>query len=85
MGTYSPDEWPEQADASWPRGCLIENVAVHPSRPWIALVATNPEDEGGAVMVLDATTGRVRSTTLYPTILGWCEQADLLRWHPDGR
>lgn len=75
--------WPFQADASWPRGCLVENVAMHPSEPWIAVACTNAKAELGAVLVFDAQTGAIRSTTPIDNYVGWSDP-HLLRWHPDG-
>ena len=35
-------------------------------------------------MVLDASTGSLRSVTRFDTYVGWSEP-HLMRWHPDGR
>jgi hypothetical protein len=81
------DPWPEQAGAAWPRRCLIENVAVHPQEPWLTAACTHAEAEAGtgAVLLFDAQTGRVRSATHFDDYVGWKEDPDLLRWHPDGQ
>src|SRR5689334_6078104 len=68
----------------WPSKCLIENVAVHPTQPWLAVACTDSENERGAVLVLDAQTGAVRSVATRDGYVGWSD-AGLLRWHPDGR
>lgn len=74
----------EQSGARWPRRCLIENVAPHPTQPWLAVACTNAEEEHGAVMVVDALTGALRSVATHDGYVGWSD-AGLLRWHPDGR
>ncbi|HVI03739.1 MAG TPA: hypothetical protein VM869_33835 [Enhygromyxa sp.] len=68
----------------WPRGCLIENVAPHPTQPWLAVACTNAELEQGAVMIFDAQTGALRSAAIHEGYVGWSDPG-LLRWHPDGR
>ena len=68
----------------WPRGCLLENAAPHPSEPWLAVAGTNGEAEHGAVMVFDARTGALRSVAVHEGYVGWSDPG-LLRWHPDGR
>lgn len=75
--------WPSQPDAKWPHGCLIENAAIHPSEPWLAVACTNAEDETGAVLVFDAHRGSLRSSTPIDGFVGWSDRG-LLRWHPDG-
>ena len=75
--------WPQQLDPRWPARCLIENAAVHPREPWIAVACTASEPGHGAVLVFDATTGRLRSSTPIEDFVGW-DDAGLLRWHPDG-
>jgi hypothetical protein len=75
--------WPRHPDPKWPRGCLIENAAVHPREPWIAVACTNSQAETGAVLVFDAQTGSLRSSTLIDGFVGWSDPG-LLRWHPDG-
>jgi WD40 repeat protein len=75
--------WPQQQDPKWPRGCLIENTAIHPREPWIAVACTNSEAETGAVLVFDAQTGSLRSSTPIDGYVGWSDPG-LLRWHPDG-
>ncbi len=67
----------------WPKGCLIENAAVHPQQPWLAVACTNPEAETGAVVVVDARSGAVRSVAPHEGYVGW-SGAGLLQWHPDG-
>ncbi len=79
------DPWPFQTNPQWPRGCLIENVAIHPQRAWLAAACTNAADESGAVLVIDAESGRLHSATALEGYVGWSENADLLRWHPDGQ
>lgn len=79
----TPQIWPQQADPKWPRGCLIENAAIHPREPWIAVACTNTEEETGAVLVFDAQTGSLRSSTAIEGYVGWSDPG-LLRWHPDG-
>src|SRR5690242_9886688 len=62
-----PDDlWPAQPHARWPRQCLIENVALHPTRPWLAAACTPPTGphDRGAVLVFDLQTGRLRSATV---------------------
>lgn len=76
-------DWPGFADPTWPRGCLIENAAVHPREPWIAVACTNSAAETGAVLVFDAQTGSLRSSTPIDGYVGWSDRG-LLRWHPDG-
>lgn len=75
--------WPRHPDPKWPRGCLIENAAVHPREPWLAVACTNSEAETGAVLVFDAQTGSLRSSTPIDGYVGWSDPG-LLRWHPDG-
>ncbi len=75
--------WPRHPDPTWPRGCLIENAAVHPHEPWIAVACTHSQAETGAVLVFDAQTGSLRSSTLIDGYVGWSDPG-LLRWHPDG-
>ena len=77
------DPWPSQPGAKWPRRCLVENAAVHPHEPWLAVACTNAEDEVGAVLVFDARTGSLRSSTAIDGFVGWSDRG-LLRWHPDG-
>jgi hypothetical protein len=79
------DIWPTQPSPQWPRNCLIEGVAIHPEQPWLAAACTSSEDERGAVLVFDAESGRLRSSTPFDTYVGWSDSANLLRWHPDGR
>jgi hypothetical protein len=55
--------WPSQPDAKWPRCCLVENAAIHPSEPWLAVACTNAEGETGAILVFDAHSGSLRSST----------------------
>jgi hypothetical protein len=64
---------------------LIENVAVHPNQPWLAVACTDAEKQRGAVLVFDAQAGSLRSSTEFEDYVGWSEQPGLLRWHPDGR
>lgn len=71
-------------DTSWPSHCLIENVAPHPTQPWLAVACTDAERERGAVMVFDAQAGTVRSVATRDGYVGWSDPG-LLRWHPDGR
>lgn len=84
MSPSNDDLWPVIPGANWPSGCLIEGVAVHPQRPWLAAACTNSVDEGGALMVFDAETGTLRSATAFEGYVGWSDDAKLLRWHPDG-
>lgn len=79
------EPWPAQPNPQWPRGCLIENVGVHPQRPWLAAACTNAADESGAVLVIDAESGRLHSATALEGYVGWSENENLLRWHPDGQ
>ncbi|HLT40701.1 MAG TPA: hypothetical protein VK034_30705 [Enhygromyxa sp.] len=79
------DAWPTTPSPSWPSNCLIENVAVHPSQPWLAVACTDAENQRGAVLVFDAQAGSLRSATVFEDYVGWSEQSGLLRWHPDGR
>lgn len=64
-------------------GCLVDDAAVHPSQPWLALACTNAEANLGAVLLVDLDTGTLRSTTLIEDYVGW-PATDVLRWHPDG-
>lgn len=75
----------QQAEAKhhWPQGCLVENVAAHPREPWVAVACTNPEAEIGAVVVVDARSGALRSVAEHQGYVGW-SGAGLLQWHPDG-
>ena len=75
--------WPRQPDPKWPARCLIENAAVHPHEPWIAVACTDSEAERGAVLVFDAQTGSLRSSTEIDGYVGWSDPGRL-RWHPDG-
>lgn len=75
--------WPRHLDPKWPRGCLIENAAIHPREPWIAVACTNSAAETGAVLVFDAQTGSLRSSTPIDDYVGWSGRG-LLRWHGDG-
>ncbi len=75
--------WPLQPDATWPRRCLIENAAMHPSEPWLAVACMDAEAEMGAVLVFDAQTGSLRSSTPIEGYVGWSDSG-LLKWHPDG-
>lgn len=84
----APDDlWPAQPDAAWPPLCVIENVAVHPWQPWLTAACTHADSAAstGAVVLFDATTGRVRASTHFDSYVGWLENSDLLRWHPDGQ
>lgn len=84
----SPDAlWPAQPNAEWPRRCLIENVALHPRQPWLAVACTDVghEADAGAVLLFDTQTGRVRSSTQFAHPVGWMENRDVMRWHPDGQ
>ena len=78
-----PTAWPRQSDPKWPRRCLIENAAVHPHEPWLAVACTDSEAGSGAVLVFDAQTGSLLSSTVIDDYVGWSD-AGLLRWHPDG-
>ncbi|MFO7564848.1 MAG: hypothetical protein R6X02_19545 [Enhygromyxa sp.] len=69
---------------SWPRHCLIENLAPHPTQPWLAVACTDSERERGAVMVFDAQTGTLHRVAARDGYVGWSDPG-LLRWHPDGR
>lgn len=82
-GAHDDAGWPRHADPQWPRGCLIENAAIHPREPWLAVACTNAEAERGAVLVFDAQTGSLRTSTLLDGYVGWSDPG-LLRWHPDG-
>lgn len=100
-GRRRDEGWPVQPNARWPRRCLIENVAIHPSRPWLAAACTSdtldarderepgPASSGEAyILVFDAELGAVRTATQVigeGDTAGWMENEDLLRWHPDGR
>lgn len=75
--------WPVQSGAGWPRRCLLENVAIHPTQPWLAVACTDSEAETGAIMVLDTETGRWRSVTPYAGFVGWSDRG-LLQWDPTG-
>jgi hypothetical protein len=75
--------WPRHDHPSWPRRCLVENAAVHPHQPWLAVACTDAAAELGAVLVFDALTGGLRSTTVIDGFVGWSNR-HLLRWHPDG-
>lgn len=79
------DAWPLQPSPRWPSNCLIENVGVHPSQPWLALACTDADNQRGAVLVIDVQAGSLRSSTSFDDNVGWSEQPGLLRWHPDGR
>ena len=57
MGSIMNDAWPVQPSPRWPSRCLIENVAVHPDRPWLAVACTDAENQRGAVLVFDAQAG----------------------------
>ncbi|MEB2311262.1 MAG: hypothetical protein OZ921_01720 [Sorangiineae bacterium] len=100
-GSPRDEGWPVQPNARWPRRCLIENVAIHPSRPWLAAACTadaldardeseqGPASSGEAyILVFDAELGTIRTATQVigeGDSAGWSENKDLLRWHPDGR
>lgn len=71
-------------NASWPRGCLIEGIGIHPFQPWLAAACTNAYEQHGAVLVLDALTGTLRSSTELEDYVGWSSTPNLLRWHPSG-
>lgn len=75
--------WPFQPDAAWPASCLLENVAPHPTAPWVAVACTASADPVGAVLVFDAAGGVLRSATATDDYVGWSHPG-LLRWHPDG-
>lgn len=79
------EPWPEQPQAAWPRRCLINNIAVHPQHPWLAAACTDADAEIGAVLLFDAETPRLRSSIHLDGYVGWSEDRDLLRWHPDGQ
>lgn len=83
----APEEaWPVQPDAAWPRGCLIKWASAHPTQPWVALACATAEDDydevTGALIVVDAATGTLRSVTAFDD--GVSDFEDRLRWHPDG-
>jgi hypothetical protein len=84
MSAADDDIWPLMPEASWPSGGLIEGMAVHPQRPWLAAACTNAVDEGGALLLFDAETGTLRSSTAFESYVGWADDPKLLRWHPDG-
>lgn len=56
---------------------------MHPREPWIAVACSDDAAEVGAVLVFDAQTGGLRSTTTIDGTVGWSDRG-LLRWHPDG-
>jgi WD40 repeat protein len=78
-------EWPEQKDARWPASCLLENLGVHPKKPWLALACTNPKPLNGAVLVFDLERGTLLSSTPVDEGAGWNENRALLRWHANGK
>lgn len=78
-------EWPEQVDARWPESCLVENLGVHPSKPWLALACTNSKAGSGAVLVFAVERGKLLSVTPHDDFVGWSENRAVLRWHPNGR
>lgn len=80
----TPGGWPRQPDAAWPAECLLEGVGAHPELPWLAAACTNAAEERGAVLVFDARSAAIRSTTGFESYVGWSQDSDLLRWHPDG-
>lgn len=83
----APEEaWPVQPNAQWPRGCLIKWASAHATQPWVALACATAEDDydevTGALIVVDAGTGTLRSVTAFDE--GVSDFEDRLRWHPDG-
>ncbi len=75
--------WPSDPNAAWPNGCLIENVAVHPSESLLAAACTHIDRGDGAVVLIDLETARLRSVFPYPEFVGWPGR-ELLHWHPSG-
>ncbi len=84
VGPNDSDVWPATPNARWPLRCTIEGVALHPHRPWLALACTDAATQEGAVLVFDAQTGTLRSSTAFESNVGWSDDPNLLRWHPDG-
>jgi hypothetical protein len=82
--TSNPHPWPAQPNARWPARCLIENIAVHPVEPWLAVACTDAENERGAVLVFDARAGTLLSSTSFEGYVGWSQSPGVLRWHPGG-
>lgn len=77
----SQDLWPTQPSPAWPARCLIENVAVHPTRPYLAASCTP-----SALLVFDAERGTLRTTTAVDDeLVGWNETRDAMRWSRDGK
>lgn len=75
---------PAQTAAKWPAHCLIEDMAPHPTQPWLAVACTHGEEEKGAVMIFDTQAGSLRSVAIHDGFVGWSDSGHL-RWHPDGR
>ncbi|MEQ1504354.1 MAG: hypothetical protein ABMB14_19090 [Myxococcota bacterium] len=79
-----PPETPVPIDPNpWPTGCEIEDAAVHPTRPWLAVACTNHGEERGAVLVFDTAAGTIHWVTELEGYVGWSDD-EVLRWHPDG-
>lgn len=75
------DTWPKQPSPSWPAGCLIQNVAVHPTRPLLSASCTP-----SALLVFDAGKGLLRTTTVVDDeLVGWLETRNAMRWSADGK
>ena len=70
MSVADDDIWPLMPDASWPSGSLVQGMAIHPQRPWLATACTNAVDQGGALLLFDAETGTLRSSTAFESYVG---------------
>lgn len=83
----APSNWKAQANPEWPKGCLIEDLGLHPFRPWLALACHGSRyDDGGALIVLDFERRALHSVHVSNEgPFGWNEWDDnLLRWHASG-
>lgn len=72
------DVWKIQAGATWPKGCLLENISAHPFLPLLASTCTvskrnakHSSEEAGAVLVFDQAAGSIRSVDRYQGLTGW--------------
>ncbi len=74
-------KWPATPDAKWPAGCLVWDVGVHPTLPWVTL-ACNKSDFG-AILVIDAQSGALVSVSTADETVGWANEG-LVLWDGTG-
>jgi hypothetical protein len=76
--------WPVDPSARWPRACLVENLGVHPTEPWLTLPCTRDADFG-SLLVFDVERLVLRTSTPVEQGAGWAGDLRVVRWHADGK